>query len=157
MGKPKSAELSGAVPKRKMPKGTPFPKGKSPNPGGVSKEKRALLERMQTDDAESIYASMMRLVREGNPPAVLRAFEYVAGKPKEQVELNATVKAELQHDLKAEVVNSPERLAKIAAVLVRAQALPVAPAVAWSCPVPNCGRPESEHTKISESDIRCPH
>lgn len=126
MGKRKSAELSGAERRRKMPKGTPFPKGKSGNPGGQSKEKRAFLERMQIDDADDIYDSMMRLVREGNPPAVIRAFEYVAGAPKKVIDVHANIKADVQHDVKAELVNSPERLSKIAGVLVKARALPVA-------------------------------
>lgn len=40
--------------------------------------------------------------------------------------IDANIKAELQHDVKAELVNSPERLSKIAGVLVKARALPVA-------------------------------
>lgn len=75
--KPKPAELSAAERKR----GKPFEKGKSGNPGGQSKEKRAFLERLTTDDAEDIYSAFMGLVRDGNPIAVLRAVEYVAGKP----------------------------------------------------------------------------
>ena len=74
----KPAELS--APERK-PNGKPFPKGKSGNPGGQSKEKRAFLARLTTDDADDVYDSFMGLVRDGNPPAVLRAVEYLAGKP----------------------------------------------------------------------------
>lgn len=72
--------------KRKPPK--PFPKGVSGNPGGQSKEKRAFLDRLKAEDAEEVYAAFLDLVRERNAPAVLRAVEYVAGKPKESVELS---------------------------------------------------------------------
>lgn len=56
-------------------------KGHTINPGGQSKEKRAFLERLTTEDADEVYESFMALVREKNPPAVLRAVEYLAGKP----------------------------------------------------------------------------
>lgn len=79
MGKPTSAELSD--PQRAPPKGKPFPKGKSGNPGGQSKEKRAFLDRLTNDDAGDVYEAFMDLVREGNPPAVIKAVEYLAGKP----------------------------------------------------------------------------
>lgn len=74
------AELS--APERKRGPGKPFPKGVSGNPGGQSKEKRAFLDRLKTDDAEEVYRAFMALVRDGNPPAVLRAVEYLAGKPR---------------------------------------------------------------------------
>lgn len=69
--------------------GRDIPKGVSGNPGGVSKEKRAFLDRLRDadGDAEKIYAAFMRLVDEGNVVAVVRAVEYVAGKPKETVEV----------------------------------------------------------------------
>ena len=76
-----ASELSGPVAKRALPKGKPFEKGKSGNPGGQSKEKRAFLVRLTTDDADDVYVAFMDLVRDGNPPAVLRAVEYLAGKP----------------------------------------------------------------------------
>ncbi|MCA3124796.1 MAG: hypothetical protein ING90_19290 [Rhodocyclaceae bacterium] len=75
-----SAELS--TPERKRGPGKPFPKGVSGNPGGQSKEKRAFLDRLKTDDSEEVYRAFMALVRDGNPPAVLRAVEYLAGKPR---------------------------------------------------------------------------
>lgn len=62
--------------------GKGFKPGQSGNPGGVSKEKRAFLDRLKTDDAEEVYRAFMALVRDGNPPAVLRAVEYLAGKPR---------------------------------------------------------------------------
>lgn len=71
-----SARLSAPV------RGKPFVKGDPRiNPGGQSKEKRAFLERLTTEDADEVYESFMALVREKNPPAVLRAVEYLAGKP----------------------------------------------------------------------------
>lgn len=56
-------------------------KGSTLNPGGQSKEKRAFLERLTSDDADAVYDAFMALVREGNAAAVLRAVEYLAGKP----------------------------------------------------------------------------
>jgi hypothetical protein len=68
--------------------GRPFKPGKSGNPGGVSKEKRAFLERLRTDDAEEVYTSLMDLVRQRNPSAVIRAWEWVVGRPRESVEVS---------------------------------------------------------------------
>ena len=71
----KRAELSGSE------RGRPFPKGTSGNPGGVSKEKRAFLERLKSEDAGEVYAAFMDGVKAREWSVVLRAFEYVAGKP----------------------------------------------------------------------------
>ena len=73
-------------PERRRGPGRPFAKGVSGNPGGQSKEKRAFLDRLTTEDAETIYEAFMGLVRDGNPPAVLRAVEYLAGKPRSATE-----------------------------------------------------------------------
>lgn len=67
--------------------GKGFMPGQSGNPGGQSKEKRAFLERLKSEDADEIYAAFMKGVRDGVPPIVIRAVEYLAGKPKESVEL----------------------------------------------------------------------
>ena len=75
----KPAEVS--APKRQMPTGTPFQKGQSGNPGGQSREKRAFLDRLHGADAEVVYTAFMALVSEGNAPAVIRAVEYLAGRP----------------------------------------------------------------------------
>lgn len=123
--------MSAAVQRKKKgkPRGRPFPKGASPNPGGVSKERRAFIERLRGDDggadAEDIYAAFMALVREGNMPAVLRAMEYLIGKPREQVGLEVTGKDGGPVDVKEVVHAVPDagRLERIFAVLVRAGAL----------------------------------
>lgn len=88
----KTAELSAPEPKKAKPGGRPFPKGVSGNPGGQSKEKRAFLERLKSDDADAVYAAFMLLVRDGNAPAVLRAVEYLAGRPKNADEDNAAIR-----------------------------------------------------------------
>ncbi len=82
-GKP--AELKGS--ERGLANLKPFKPGQSGNPGGVSKEKRAFLDRLKGEDADTVYEALMQLVRERNPQAVLRAWEYVVGKPKELVEV----------------------------------------------------------------------
>ena len=68
--------------RRPVPKGlTPYKPGQSGNPGGVSKERRAFLAKLQGEDAQEIYDAFMALVRAGNERAILRGLEYVAGKP----------------------------------------------------------------------------
>ena len=66
--------------KRKAPR-TAYKPGQSGNPGGQSKEKRAFLDRLRSEDADECYSAFMDLVRERNPPSVLRAVEYIAGRP----------------------------------------------------------------------------
>ena len=58
-----------------------IPKGVSGNPGGQSKEKRAFLDRLKSDDADEIYEAFMAGVRGREWSVVLRAVEYLAGKP----------------------------------------------------------------------------
>lgn len=99
--------------------GKGFTPGVSGNPGGQSREKRAFLERLRADDPSTIYDAFMSLVKAGNAPAVIRAVEYLAGKPKENVELSGEVKAAIEHDVRAEVIQSPERMQAIASVLIR--------------------------------------
>jgi len=64
----------------RTPQGT-FQKGVSGNPGGQSKEKRAFLERLKSDDAEEVYEAFMDGVRAREWPVVIRAAEYLAGRP----------------------------------------------------------------------------
>lgn len=78
--------------RRAPPKGKRFEKGKSGNPGGVSKEKRAFLERLKIEDAEAIYDAFMAGVKRGDAPFVLRAVEYLAGKPPAAPEDNDALK-----------------------------------------------------------------
>lgn len=61
--------------------GKGFKPGQSGNPGGVSKEKRAFLERLKSDDADDIYEAFMDGVKAREWSVVLRAVEYLAGKP----------------------------------------------------------------------------
>ena len=97
--------------------------GHTGNPGGVSKEKRAFLERLKEDDAETIYRAGMDLIREGNAPMIIRAWEYLLGKPKESVEVKAAVEATVSGKTSLTLEVDPQRLARVAAVLQRAGAL----------------------------------
>lgn len=97
--------------------------GHTGNPGGVSKEKRAFLERLKDDDSETIYAAGMALIREGNAPMIIRAWEYLLGKPKESVEMKAAVEATVTGKTSLTLEVDPQRLARVAAVLQRAGAL----------------------------------
>lgn len=90
--------------------GKGFMPGQSGNPGGMPKEKREFLESLRTEDSAEVYAAMMDLVRLRNPQAVIRAWEYIVGKPKEHIEVTSTIvhaqlivaitrlKQELAHD-----------------------------------------------------------
>lgn len=81
----KAVQLKGS--ERGLANLKPFKPGQSGNPGGVSKEKREFLAALRGEDSGEVYAAMMRLVRADNPQAVLRAWEYVVGKPKEMIEV----------------------------------------------------------------------
>lgn len=96
--------------KRRAPK-TAFKPGQSGNPGGQSKEKRAFLDRLRADDADACYAAFMSLVREGNPPAVLRAVEYIAGKPPAAEEDRAALKGVADLPSRAEILAAVRTLA----------------------------------------------
>jgi hypothetical protein len=105
--------------------------GHTINPGGVSKEKRAFLERLKEDDPQTIYEAFMKGVRDGVPPIVIRAVEYLAGKPKESVEVKAEVETTAKGEAPSVVFTvTPERLSRVTAVLLNAGAVPVAPDVA---------------------------
>lgn len=64
-------------------------KGHSGHPGGMSNLRRAFIDRLKQEDSDLIYRVFMELVCERNVPAVLKAVEYVAGKPKEHIELSS--------------------------------------------------------------------
>jgi hypothetical protein len=65
---------------RKPPKGRPFVKGQSGNPGGVPKQTLELRAAL-TGSATEIHAALMALVREGNVQAILYAHQQIIGKP----------------------------------------------------------------------------
>lgn len=66
-------------------------KGHTINPGGVSREKRAFLKRLEEADADEIYEAFMDGVRQREWSVVIRAVEYIAGKPRSSPEdLEAT-------------------------------------------------------------------
>ena len=77
--RPKPAELSTA--ERPKAPGRPFAKGVSGNPGGQSKEKRAFLDKLRGDDADEVYAALMDGVKAREWAVVLKAAEWIAGKP----------------------------------------------------------------------------
>lgn len=76
----KPAELSGAQP-RKPPRGKPFPKGTSGCPGGVSKEQREFVKAFREGHGAETIEALVTLIREGNVPAILKASEWVMGRP----------------------------------------------------------------------------
>lgn len=86
MSKRKSPELRASEGPKRDGKGRILP-GHTGNPGGVSKTKRDFLERMRTEDAEEIYAAIMDGVRAREWAVVLKAGEWVLGKPSQPVEV----------------------------------------------------------------------
>lgn len=103
--------------------GKGFQPGVSGNPGGQSKEKRAFLERLRAEDADKIYDATMDLVKLRNPLIVKMCVEYIAGKATEKVELTGKdggpLKSEVEHDIKAEVVQSVEWQRQVLALAIR--------------------------------------
>lgn len=86
-GKPKGVHRNGPERKPGGITGKGFMPGQSGNPGGMPKEKREFLAALRGEDSGEVYAAMMDLVKQRNPQAVLRAWEYVVGKPKEMLEI----------------------------------------------------------------------
>lgn len=87
-------------------------KGYSGNLGGGSGLRKAFVDRLKQEDADVIYRVFMTLVCERNVPAVLKAVEYIAGKPKESIDVNLTHRpAELDlGKLSTEELENLERL-----------------------------------------------
>lgn len=73
--------------RRKPPLGRPFPKGVSGNPGGRPKEAKQLREALALE-GEALLKELLRQVKEGNTAALLRALEYVLGKPAQDLQLS---------------------------------------------------------------------
>lgn len=82
-------ENSGTVPKpkRKPPRGRPFPKGVSGNPGGRPKEAKELREALALQ-GDALIKKLLAQAEEGNTMALLRALEYVLGKPSQDLHLS---------------------------------------------------------------------
>lgn len=108
----------------RLPNGQ-FAPGVSPNPGGVSKERRQLLEIIRGDEfGDRLEEALRELVRLRNPATVLYLVQLLAGKPKEMIELTGKdggpVKTETTHTAKVLEPPDPKRFANIARVLEEA-------------------------------------
>lgn len=126
MGKRKS-ESTPKTDKRKAPRSAWKP-GQSGNPGGRPPLTEAQREAREARAAAqpSAVARLVAIIADPaskDQDAIAASKVILEGLEPLKMELDASVKAEVQHELR-EVVSTPERLAKIAAVLVRAQALP---------------------------------
>jgi hypothetical protein len=130
------------------------------NPGGPGRPKDdpEFIEacREKTPKALATLEKAMDAV-DVNPGAAVKAAEVLLnrgwGTAPTIVKLD--MKATLERKV-TPLTQTPERLGRIAQVLINAGVLHAPEAKNWKCPVPNCGRPESEHTLIGENDIRCP-
>jgi len=77
------------------PRGSPAPKsaikpGEVRNPHGISKERarvRDMLTIKLNSNADDIFDTWMKLIKQGNVHALLRAVDVLMGKPKEHVQI----------------------------------------------------------------------
>ena len=97
------AENSGGEqPKRKKPRGRPFPKGVSGNPGGRPKEAKQLREVLALKGEEFVRA-LEKQALEGNTPALLRVVEYLLGKPAQDLHVSGADGGPLEVIIRTEV------------------------------------------------------
>jgi hypothetical protein len=116
MGK-RSAQNSGAERKPK-PRGKPFPKDVSGNPGGRPKEEREVVEVLRMKGKELAEKLLELALKEDNVKAIAIAFDRAYGKAKETVDLTATVKKEIDFDKLP-----PAKAEKVATMLHQLEAL----------------------------------
>lgn len=101
------------------------------NAGGLTSAQRQardamalwLCEEPQIEKGKEAY---LRALSEGNAVIIKDWMDRILGKPKESVELSGEVKASVEHDVRAEVVQSPQRIARIVRVLEESGALALA-------------------------------
>lgn len=116
--KPKSGKRGGKTK-------TSWPVGVSGNPLGRPKDDPEFIEacREKTPKALATLDRAMDGVDENPGPAVKAAevlLNRAWGTAPQTIKLDASLKADVQHDIKAEVIQSPERMKTILAVLKRA-------------------------------------
>lgn len=92
---PELSNVRGEKEKPKPPVGRPFQKGQSGNPGGQSKEKKAVLDILK-ESAEVFATKLVELAEQGNVEAVKTGLAYLLGKPKERVEVSGPDDGPLQ-------------------------------------------------------------
>ncbi len=77
----------------RTPKGLiPWKKGQSGNPAGLSKaakQARDVLHNKLAQDADIVHDALIKLIQDGNSPAILYAHQQLYGKPKDVLEVTA--------------------------------------------------------------------
>jgi hypothetical protein len=104
--------------KKGKPRGKPFQKGVSGNPGGRPKEEREVVEALRLKGLELAEKLLELALVDGNVKAIIAAFDRAYGKAKETVDLTATVRKEINFE-----EMTPERAAKVGAVLEQLERL----------------------------------
>jgi hypothetical protein len=123
------------------------------NGGGLTKEQREARDALNrwlcaAPQVAKGKAAYLAALDSGNPVIIKDWMERVAGKPKEHIELSGEVSATVEHEMKAEVVQSPVRQIGIVAVLERAGQLPQGSGVAVAALLRRAGQLE-ENTETA--------
>lgn len=119
----KSAQNSGA--QRKRPRGRPFPKGTSGNPGGRPKEEREVVEALRLRGQELVEALLkLALAKKPNVKAIGIALDRAYGKAKQVVEVGGANGGPIRHQLDFARLSLEQRQQLRALVLAARNALP---------------------------------
>ena len=114
-----TAQNSGAERKKAKPRGRPFPKGKSGNPGGRPREERDVVEALRLKGQDLVDALLrLALAKKPNVLAIKEAFDRAYGKAKQEVNFTAQINAAIDFDKLP-----PEKAAKVASLIEQLESL----------------------------------
>lgn len=112
------AHLSGLSKAKGKPRGKPFPKGRSGNPGGVSPQKREVLAILK-EKGEVFATKLIELAEAGNVEAVKTGLAYLVGKPKERLEVSGPDDGPLEIDITGLSANQLAQLDRMLGKVVK--------------------------------------
>lgn len=115
----KTAQNRGAQP----PRGRPFPKGVSGNPGGRPKEEREVVEAIRLRGLELVEKLMELALQDGNVLAIKEALDRGYGKAKQVVEVGGAGGGPVRHRLDFGKLTVEQRK-ELLSLVVSARALP---------------------------------
>lgn len=100
----------------------PFTKGKSGNPGGLTKAQREARDKLRAalaEDAEEVHKALMRLVKADVPAAVVYAHQVIHGKEPEKLDVEHSGSVEFDY-----AKLPTEKLRELKALLEQARVAP---------------------------------